>query len=60
IEAMKAWFWKQEEQRRLEQRHKYDIADYGLTSDKVNAAFADYREFVASRVGSALVLDEAR
>ncbi|MYC91840.1 MAG: sulfotransferase, partial [Gemmatimonadetes bacterium] len=60
IEAMKAWFWRQEEQRRAETRHKYDIADYGLTRDKVNAAFADYREFVASRVGSALVLDEAR
>ncbi|MYI65812.1 MAG: sulfotransferase, partial [Gemmatimonadetes bacterium] len=55
IEAMKAWFWKQEEQRRLETRHRYDIADHGLTRDKVNAAFADYRKFVASRFGTAAV-----
>ena len=60
IEAMKAWFWKQEEQRRAEKRHKYDIADYGLTRDRVNAAFADYREFVANRVGAFVALDEAR
>ena len=59
IEAMKAWFWKQEERRRAEKRHTYDIADYGLTRDRVNAAFANYREFVRSRVASELVLDQA-
>jgi len=51
IEAMKAWFWRQEEQRRAEKRHRYDIADYDLTRDKVNNAFASYREFVADRIG---------
>lgn len=51
IEAMKAWFWRQEEQRRAEKRHTYDIADYDLTRDKVNNAFASYREFVADRIG---------
>ncbi|MDE2773346.1 MAG: hypothetical protein OXI46_06520, partial [Gemmatimonadota bacterium] len=55
IEAMKAWFWNQEERRRAERRHMYGIADYGLTRDGVNAAFADYREFVANRVGAAPV-----
>ncbi len=59
IEAMKAWFWKQEKKRRAEKRHTYDIADYGLTAAKVNTEFANYRKFVADRVGSALVLDEA-
>jgi len=48
---MKAWFWRQEEQRRAEKRHTYDIADYDLTRDKVNNAFASYREFVADRIG---------
>ena len=46
IEAMKGWFWKQEERRRAEKRHKYDIAHYGLTREVVNAAFAGYRTFV--------------
>ena len=54
-EAMKAWFWKQEQQRRAEKRHRYDIADYGLSDDMVNAAFGTYREFAAGRVGRAAV-----
>ena len=58
IEAMKAWFWKQEAKRRAEKRHTYDIADYGLTPAKVNTAFANYREFVANRVDPVLVPDE--
>ncbi len=49
-EAIRSWFWKQEKRRRAEKRHTYDIADYGLTRDRVNAAFADYREFVEHRV----------
>ena len=55
VEAMKTWFWKQEKRRRAEKRHEYDIADYGLTRDQVNAAFADYREFVEDRVVQAPV-----
>ena len=52
--AMRAWFWKQEEQRRAEKRHTYDIADYGLTEDTVNDAFGRYRDFVVERVGEAV------
>ena len=58
VQAMRAWFWKQEQQRRAEKRHTYDIADYGLTGDVVNDAFARYREFVANRVDPVLVQDE--
>ena len=59
IEAMKAWFWKQEKRRRAEKRHRYDIADYGLTDEMVNDAFARYREFAAGRVGEAAVRGDA-
>ncbi len=55
VEAMKTWFWKQEEHRRAETRHSYDIADYGLTEGMVNDAFGRYREFAAGRVGEAAV-----
>ena len=49
IEAMKAWFWKQDEQRRAEQRHRYDIADHGLTREMIDEAFARYRDFLSDR-----------
>ena len=38
--AMNAWLDVQAEQRRSEKRHKYDIADFGLTREKVDAAFS--------------------
>ena len=42
------WLGEQREPRRKETRHKYDIADYGLTSEMVDEAFARYRDFLTS------------
>ena len=47
--AMDDWLARQSRQRSGETRHQYDLADYGLTRDKVDKAFAGYREFVADR-----------
>ena len=47
--AMETWLAEQAEQRQTEKRHKYDIADYGLTREAIDAAFARYREFVSER-----------
>ena len=47
--AMREWLTLQEEQRRQEPRHEYQLEDYGLTPEGVNEAFAPYREFVAAR-----------
>ncbi|MDE0474400.1 MAG: sulfotransferase, partial [Gammaproteobacteria bacterium] len=49
VEVMDAWLTKQDERRRTEKRHRYDIGDYGLTREMVGAAFARYREFVSER-----------
>ncbi len=46
--AMETWLAEQAEQRQTEKRHKYDIADYGLTRETVDAAFARYREFLSA------------
>lgn len=46
-EAMEIWLDEQRERRRTEQRHKYDIAAYGLTRDMIDTAFARYREFLS-------------
>ena len=46
IEAMEDWQERQSQQRRGEKRHRYDLSDYGLTSEEVNAAFARYRDFI--------------
>ena len=48
VAAMSAWREKQAAQRRTEKRHKYDLADFGLTRDKVDAAFSRYRDFLTS------------
>lgn len=48
IGAMNTWLDEQEERRRTEKRHTYDIASYGLTRDMVDGAFTRYREFVSS------------
>lgn len=45
--AMKEWLHVQAARRRREPRHRYDLADYGLTANEVNAAFASYRNFAA-------------
>ena len=47
--AMQEWLTLQEEQRRQEPRHEYQLEDYNLTPEAVNEAFAPYREFVAAR-----------
>ena len=49
IDAMEDWQLRQAEQRRQEKRHRYDLQDYGLTPEKVNAAFARYRDFITDR-----------
>ena len=48
VAAMNAWLDVQAEQRRSEKRHKYDLADFGLTREKVDAAFTHYRDFLTS------------
>ncbi len=49
VTAMDGWQVEQAERRRTEKRHRYDIADFGLTREGVNAAFARYRDFVSER-----------
>ena len=46
---MEDWQERQAEQRRQEKRHRYTLEDYGLTPEKVNAAFARYRDFITDR-----------
>ena len=46
---MESWLERQAEQRRQEPPHRYSLGDFGLTAERVAAAFAPYREFVASR-----------
>ncbi|MDE0699086.1 MAG: SDR family oxidoreductase [Boseongicola sp.] len=46
---MEGWLERQAEQRRQEPPHRYCLEDFGLTAERVAAAFAPYREFVASR-----------
>lgn len=47
--AMDDWLARQARLRSRETPHQYDLADYGLTRDKVDKAFAGYREFVGDR-----------
>ena len=47
--AMDSWLEQQSARRRGEQRHQYDLADYGLSPKEVDAAFARYRDFVFDR-----------
>lgn len=46
LEKMETWRKQQDEQRKHEVRHRYDLADYGLTPVMVDSAFEDYLEFV--------------
>ena len=45
---MENWLARQAEQRRGEPPHRYSLEDFGLTAERVAAAFAPYREFVAT------------
>ena len=47
--AMESWQERQAERRRHEVRHSYDLADFDLTPQAVDAAFSPYREFIAAR-----------
>ncbi len=47
VAAMDRWLDEQRERRRDEKRHKYDIADYGLTPEAIDGAFTRYREFLS-------------
>lgn len=49
IYAMDNWLFQQGERRRNQPRHRYDLKDYGLTQEGVNAAFSGYREFLSRR-----------
>jgi hypothetical protein len=49
VAAMNAWQERQAERRRHEVRHSYNLADYDLTPETVDAAFSGYREFTAAR-----------
>ncbi len=47
VAAMDEWREVQAAHRQKAKRHKYDIADYGLTREMIDAAFARYREFLS-------------
>lgn len=49
VDEMEAWLSWQAELRRRETRHSYQLKDFGLTADEVNAAFAPYLEFAAAQ-----------
>ena len=48
VAAMEAWQEQQAERRRQEVRHSYDLQDFDLTLEQVDAAFSRYREFIAA------------
>ena len=49
LAAMAAWQERQADRRRHEVRHRYDLKDYQLTPETVDAAFSRYREFITGR-----------
>ena len=49
LAAMEAWQERQAERRRHEVRHRYDLKDFELTPEAVDAAFSRYREFITTR-----------
>lgn len=49
LDAMEEWQFRQAKKRRGEKRHRYDLKDYGLTPESVNAAFKRYRDFLTTR-----------
>ena len=48
-DEMEDWLLLQAEQRRGEPRHRYRLEDFGLTPQRVDDAFAPYRDFISSR-----------
>ena len=58
VAAMSAWREMQAAQRKTEKRHKYDLADFGLTREKVDASFSHYRDFLTSSgIRSSMLLE---
>ena len=49
VAEMETWLSRQSEQRRRETRHRYRLEDYGLTTERVDAAFAPYLDFITAR-----------
>ncbi|MCY3658845.1 MAG: hypothetical protein OXG36_07475 [Caldilineaceae bacterium] len=49
VAAMDDWLIQQSRHRRSEPRHRYELADYGLTPGDVDKAFARYRDFITDR-----------
>jgi len=49
VNEMTGWLGQQAERRRRETRHQYTLDDYGLTHAGVDAAFAGYAKFLATR-----------
>lgn len=49
VAAMDDWLIQQSSRRRSEPRHRYELADYGLTPGDVDKAFARYRDFITDR-----------
>ncbi len=47
VAAMEHWREVQAAHRQTEKRHKYDIADYGLTREAIDRAFGRYLEFLS-------------
>ncbi len=46
LDKMNNWRKQQDEKRKREVRHQYDLADYGLTQTNVDCAFENYLTFV--------------
>lgn len=49
LNTMDDWLFQQAQYRRNQPKHRYDLADYGLTSEEVNAAFSGYWDFLTRR-----------
>ncbi len=49
LDRMDEWLQKQAERRRRQARHQYRLDDYGLTAERVDAAFAPYLDFITAR-----------
>ena len=56
VDRMETWLEAQRERRLTEKRHTYDIADYGLTPEAIDAAFTRYRDFLSRRGRAASIL----
>ena len=56
VQSMKTYIRQQDEHRRMTKRHKYDIADYGLTPEGLDAAFARHQDFMSDPARQAAMI----